>query len=75
MSNVAYAMHSRFLPIINARADAALHKANQKPIDISMTESVAPMHILVPGVLTQDPSSKTVQVMDQRLFGEVCYEA
>ena len=33
------------------------------------------MHLMVPGLLTQDPGSKTVQVMDQRLFADVCTTA
>ena len=71
-SSVAYAMNSRFLQQMNAATNQALHRGRPPPIDFWMSRSVAPMHLMVPGLLTQDPGSKTVQVMDQRLFADVC---
>ena len=71
-SSVAYAMNSRFLQQMNAATSQALHRGRPPPIDFWMSKSVAPMHLVVPGLLTQDAGSKTVQVMDQRLFAEVC---
>ena len=65
-------MNSRFLQQMNAATSQALHRGRPPPIDFWMSKSVAPMHLVVPGLLTQDAGSKTVQVMDQRLFAEVC---